>query len=55
MGTLSRRKDEPIEVMPTRPLDNAPREAPSLLLGSYTSQHTGVNEIRIHTIQHDKF
>ena len=35
MGMLSRRNVEPIEVMPTRPPDSAPREAPSLLLGSY--------------------
>ena len=34
MGTLSLRNDDPIVVIPTRPPDNAPREAPSRLLGS---------------------
>ena len=37
MGTLSRSMVEPVDVMPTRPTDNAPREAPNLLLGSYNN------------------
>lgn len=35
MGTESLKNDDPIVVIPTRPPDNAPREAPSRLLGSY--------------------
>lgn len=38
MGTQRRRKLEPIDVMPTLPPDSAPREAPSLLLGSCKTQ-----------------
>ena len=42
MGMLSRRIVEPIVVMPTRPLDSAPREAPNLLSGSYRNTYKHV-------------
>ena len=42
MGMLSRRIVEPIVVIPTRPLDSAPREAPNLLLGSYRNTYKHV-------------
>ena len=55
IGTQSRNIDEPIDVMPTRPLDNAPREAPNLLSGSYNNMHTYIQtytHILTHTYVH---